>query len=353
MGGMASALERGFIQGEIARVAEARAGDIAHATSTNGIPTFSPTTASASSTPALRSRREGRHLGRPAAGAACWPSPSSTCATPPMPTSPEPASPAGIPRLPRRPSRRALRPRDLDAELLAAGRIEALSEPLHNSADAGKAFAASGAAIACLCSSDQVYAELAEASAGILKQAGAEQVLLAGRRSAGRPPSKAAGVDAFISAGADAVATLTKLHEALGVEVTGPIGRSPAPSYASRRRHANIAIRLSPHWRPTDHIEAGEHHGSGCKTARVPLHTGGCQCGAVPPSMPSRRRSASATAACAVAGPFTARCPWPTRLDPRPAGLRSNAPRGRRATSAPAAARRSLPASWAAPSSSC
>jgi methylmalonyl-CoA mutase len=40
---------------------------------------------------------------------------------------------------------------------LAAGGIEALaSEPLHNAADAGRTFAASGAVVACLCSSEQV-----------------------------------------------------------------------------------------------------------------------------------------------------------------------------------------------------
>jgi methylmalonyl-CoA mutase len=48
---------------------------------------------------------------------------------------------------------------------LAAGGIEALAGPeLHNSADAGKAFADSGAEIACICASDRVYAELAEAT---------------------------------------------------------------------------------------------------------------------------------------------------------------------------------------------
>ncbi len=102
---------------------------------------------------------------------------------------------------------------------LAAGGIEAIaSAPLHTSADAGAAFAASGAAIACLCSSDQVYAELAEATAGALKQAGARQVLLAGRPKDQEAALKAAGVDAFIFAGGDAIATLTKLHEALGVQ---------------------------------------------------------------------------------------------------------------------------------------
>ena len=41
-------------------------------------------------------------------------------------------------------------------------------------------------------------------------------MLLAGRPKDQEAALKAAGVDTFISAGADAVATLTKLHEALG-----------------------------------------------------------------------------------------------------------------------------------------
>src|SRR5262249_30082390 len=66
--------------------------------------------------------------------------------------------------------------------LLAAGGIDAIaSDGLHSSTDAGRAFAASGARLACLCSSDAVYAELAEATIGALKAAGARQVLLAGR----------------------------------------------------------------------------------------------------------------------------------------------------------------------------
>src|SRR5262249_50849090 len=65
---------------------------------------------------------------------------------------------------------------------LAAGGIEAIAgEGLRNSADVASAFRASGASLACLCSSDRVYAELAEAAIGALNQAGARQVLLAGR----------------------------------------------------------------------------------------------------------------------------------------------------------------------------
>jgi methylmalonyl-CoA mutase len=101
---------------------------------------------------------------------------------------------------------------------LAAGGIEVIaSEPLHNSTDAGRAFADSGVAIACICSADTVYAELAEATAGALKQAGARQVLLAGRPKAQEAALKSADVDRFIYAGVDAIAVLTALHEALDV----------------------------------------------------------------------------------------------------------------------------------------
>jgi methylmalonyl-CoA mutase len=100
----------------------------------------------------------------------------------------------------------------------ASGGVEAIGGgELHTSADVGKAFADSGARVACICSSDQVYAELAEATAGALKAAGATQVLLAGRPKAQEAALKAAGVDSFIFAGCDAVDTLTRLQEALGV----------------------------------------------------------------------------------------------------------------------------------------
>jgi methylmalonyl-CoA mutase len=101
---------------------------------------------------------------------------------------------------------------------LAAGGIEAIaSDSLHNSADAGKAFAASGASLACICSTDTVYAELAEATAGVLKAAGARQVLLAGRPKEQEAALEAAGVDTFISAGGNALTTLARIYDALGI----------------------------------------------------------------------------------------------------------------------------------------
>jgi methylmalonyl-CoA mutase len=220
-GGMAKALETGFIQGEIARVADERAGNIAHGRiEMTGISAF----------PLLGD--------------------DGVKAAPHAPADPVVKGGASVaPLAPRRfaepferlrdtadahAARTGKRPQVFLACLgdlavhsaratwmrnfLAAGGIEAItSEPLHASADAGKAFGASGAAVACICSTDKVYAELGEATAGVLKQAGVQQVLLAGRPKDQEAALRAAGVDTFIFAGGDAIATLTRLHEVLGV----------------------------------------------------------------------------------------------------------------------------------------
>lgn len=100
---------------------------------------------------------------------------------------------------------------------LAAGGIEGVGpESVLTSTEAGDAFTRSGATVACLCSSDEVYGELAEATASLLKTAGATHVYLAGRPK-DEAPLKAAGIDSFLYAGQDAVAALAALHKALGV----------------------------------------------------------------------------------------------------------------------------------------
>jgi methylmalonyl-CoA mutase len=71
------------------------------------------------------------------------------------------------------------------------------------------AFKASGAAIACLCSSDKVYAEHAAEAAKALQAAGARHIYLAGRPGEQEAALRAAGVSDFIFAGCDALATLT------------------------------------------------------------------------------------------------------------------------------------------------
>ncbi len=99
---------------------------------------------------------------------------------------------------------------------LATGGIEGLTSDGYKSADAAaQAFKASGAKIACICSSDEVYAREAEAAAKALKAAGATRVLLAGRPGEAEAALRAAGVDGFLYAGQDAIATLEELHKSL------------------------------------------------------------------------------------------------------------------------------------------
>ena len=100
---------------------------------------------------------------------------------------------------------------------LATGGIEAVDVgPVTSSPEAGRLFAESGAAVACICGSDEDYALLGEAVAGLLKQAGARHVSLAGRPKAIEAALSKAGVDLFIHAGCDATAVLATLHRELG-----------------------------------------------------------------------------------------------------------------------------------------
>jgi methylmalonyl-CoA mutase len=100
---------------------------------------------------------------------------------------------------------------------LAAGGIATLISDGYKTPDeAAAAFKASGAKAACICSSDAINATLAEPTARALKAAGAKRVLMAGRPGDKETALKSAGVDQFLSAGADAVATLKGLQETLG-----------------------------------------------------------------------------------------------------------------------------------------
>ena len=104
------------------------------------------------------------------------------------------------------------------SSLLATGGIGVIAgEGITNSADAGRAFADSGAKVAFVCSSDQVYGELAEAAAMALKGAGATHVYLAGRPGSNEAHLTAAGIDGFVYASQDAIAFLTKLQTQLGL----------------------------------------------------------------------------------------------------------------------------------------
>jgi len=99
---------------------------------------------------------------------------------------------------------------------LAAGGIATLiSDGYKMPEEAAAAFKASGATAACICSSDAVNAALAQPTADALKKAGATLVLMAGHPGDAEAALKAAGVDQFLFAGADAVATLKGLQERL------------------------------------------------------------------------------------------------------------------------------------------
>ena len=100
-----------------------------------------------------------------------------------------------------------------------AGGIEALvSDGYADAASAAKAFADSGASVACLCSSDAGYERLVEEVAPALKEAGAAHLYLAGNPGDRRAADEAAGVDTFVHVGVDAVAVLTDAHQILGVD---------------------------------------------------------------------------------------------------------------------------------------
>ena len=99
--------------------------------------------------------------------------------------------------------------------LAAGGIAAAMSDGYANSEAAAAAFAASGLDAACICSSDPINALHAEATARALKAAGAKRVLMAGRPGEREAALKAAGVDQFLYTGQDAIVVLTGLQETL------------------------------------------------------------------------------------------------------------------------------------------
>ena len=93
------------------------------------------------------------------------------------------------------------------------GGIEAVdTEGFTDPAVLAAAFKASGAALACLCSSDKVYAGHATAAAKALQAAGANPIYLAGRASEQEAALRTAGINDFIFAGGDALATLQEAY---------------------------------------------------------------------------------------------------------------------------------------------
>ncbi|GAB3681360.1 methylmalonyl-CoA mutase family protein [Saccharopolyspora tripterygii] len=87
-----------------------------------------------------------------------------------------------------------------------AGPTESVDEVVH-------AFQQATTPIVCLCSSAEIYAERAAETAGALRRAGAEHVLLAGKPGDSAPQ----GVDGFVHAGVNALEVLRDLHRRLAV----------------------------------------------------------------------------------------------------------------------------------------
>jgi methylmalonyl-CoA mutase len=98
-----------------------------------------------------------------------------------------------------------------------AGGIEAVE---FAGRDLAAAFNSSGAALACLCSSDEVYAREAADVARALAAAGATRVYLAGRPGDLADALKHAGVQSYVFAGCDALATLQAAYALLGSKPT-------------------------------------------------------------------------------------------------------------------------------------
>jgi len=96
-----------------------------------------------------------------------------------------------------------------------AGGIEPVGGTTIEAPALAATFKASGAALVCLCSSDKVYEKDAVAAAELLKGANARHIYLAGRPREQEAALKAAGVQAFIYEGCDALSVLQAAHQLL------------------------------------------------------------------------------------------------------------------------------------------
>ena len=102
----------------------------------------------------------------------------------------------------------------IEAVTSARGAAEGFDDPHVLAED----FAASGAAIACVCSSDEVYAQNAtELVAGLGE---ADRIYLAGNPGELREELEAAGVGQFVHVGVNVLEVLAEAHRLLGIEAT-------------------------------------------------------------------------------------------------------------------------------------
>jgi methylmalonyl-CoA mutase len=101
--------------------------------------------------------------------------------------------------------------------LFESGGIEAVpAEGINTAEDLGKTFAKSGAKLACLCSSDKVYASEATSAAKTLAAAGASHIYLAGKPGDHAKAWEEAGIGTFLYQGCDTLHLLRDAYERLG-----------------------------------------------------------------------------------------------------------------------------------------
>ena len=215
-GGVFAALEQGLIQRKVAATRKAREANIAKRREVlTGASEF-PNLHEAQVAVLRRQADRARALWRSedSSSIRCrrcgWPRPSRRCAT----------DRTQHPEEIRRAAQRFFSPisaraADFTARATFAksffetGGIEAVdTEGFTDPAALAAAFKASGATLACLCSSDKVYAGQAAAAAKALQAAGARHIYLAGRPGEQEAALRAAGVSDFIFAGGDALAAL-------------------------------------------------------------------------------------------------------------------------------------------------
>lgn len=102
--------------------------------------------------------------------------------------------------------------------LFEAGGVQTLpGEGFTAAEEAAAAFKASGSHIACLCSSDALYAEHAANFGKALKEAGAKLIFLAGNPGEARAAYEAAGISNFIHVGTNVLEALEAAQDAAGV----------------------------------------------------------------------------------------------------------------------------------------
>jgi len=100
---------------------------------------------------------------------------------------------------------------------LGTGGIAAVDAMVAGPGDVPGALARAGADLVVLCGNDILYAERAAAMAQAFKDAGAREVILAGRPGEHEIAWAEAGVDGYVFAGDDTLATLRRLLRGLGI----------------------------------------------------------------------------------------------------------------------------------------